>query len=168
MKCQHCGKNEVTFVYRSSINGRTEEQRLCGECAEKLGFTRGLLEGPGAMAQRLFGGGLWGDFFSPTLPASLLGLRGMMESPFDDFFEAMPALTAASPEAEGTEKKPQELLSREEHSRFAALRQLNALRMEQKKAIHREDFEEAARLRDEIRKLEQARKEPRPSGSETA
>ena len=37
MKCENCGKNEVSFVYRSSINGRTEEHHLCQACAEKLG-----------------------------------------------------------------------------------------------------------------------------------
>ena len=39
MKCENCGKNEVTFVYRSNINGRTEEHHLCQACAEKLGYT---------------------------------------------------------------------------------------------------------------------------------
>ena len=38
MKCENCGKNEVSFVYRSSINGRTEEHHLCQACAEKLGY----------------------------------------------------------------------------------------------------------------------------------
>ena len=36
MKCENCGKNEANFVYRSSINGRTEEYHLCQACAEKL------------------------------------------------------------------------------------------------------------------------------------
>ena len=39
MKCENCGKNEANFVYRSSINGRTEEHHLCRACAEKLGYT---------------------------------------------------------------------------------------------------------------------------------
>ena len=39
MKCEHCGKNEVTFMYRSSVNGNVTERHLCGECAEKLGYT---------------------------------------------------------------------------------------------------------------------------------
>ena len=25
MKCENCGKNEVTFVYRSNVNGHVEE-----------------------------------------------------------------------------------------------------------------------------------------------
>ena len=42
MKCENCGKNEVSFVYRSSINGKTEEHHLCQACAEKLGYTQKL------------------------------------------------------------------------------------------------------------------------------
>ncbi len=38
MKCENCGKNEVSFVYRSSINGKTEEHHLCQACAEKAGL----------------------------------------------------------------------------------------------------------------------------------
>ena len=34
------------------------------------------------------------------------------------------------------------------------LRQLNALKLEQKKAIHEENFERAAEIRDELRALE--------------
>lgn len=28
MKCENCGRNEANFIYRSSINGRTEEHTL--------------------------------------------------------------------------------------------------------------------------------------------
>ena len=31
MKCDNCGKNEVSFVYQSNINGQREEKRLCQE-----------------------------------------------------------------------------------------------------------------------------------------
>ena len=44
MKCENGGKNEANFVYRSSINGRTEEHHLCQACAEKLGYTQGFFE----------------------------------------------------------------------------------------------------------------------------
>ena len=39
MKCENCGRNEANFVYRSSINGRTEEHYLCQACADKLDET---------------------------------------------------------------------------------------------------------------------------------
>ena len=28
MKCENCGKNEVTFVYQSNVNGQVEEKHL--------------------------------------------------------------------------------------------------------------------------------------------
>ena len=49
MKCENCGKNEVTFVYRSNVNGHVEEKHLCSDCAEKLGYTQRL----GAQSQRM-------------------------------------------------------------------------------------------------------------------
>ena len=51
--------------------------------------------------------------------------------------------------------------------RFSYLRQLNALKLEQKKAIHEENFERAAQLRDEIHKLEEAHKEAKESGKDS-
>ena len=51
------------------------------------------------------------------------------------------------------------VVGKEEQSRFAYMRRMNALRMEMKKAVHQENFERAAELRDEIRKLEAAHKE---------
>ena len=55
MKCENCGKNEVSFVYRSSINGRTEEHHLCQACAEKLGYTQKLFARRPSMMDSFFG-----------------------------------------------------------------------------------------------------------------
>ena len=54
-------------------------------------------------------------------------------------------------------------MSSEEQSRFSYLRQVNALKQAQKKAIHEENFEQAAQLRDEIHLLEEAHKEAEAS-----
>ena len=86
----------------------------------------------------------------------------MLDSPFDDFFEDMPAIGAV-PVQEIREEKKDDLMSGEEQSRFSYLRQMNALKHAQKKAIHEEDFERAAQLRDEIHKLEEAHKEAEAS-----
>ena len=160
MKCENCGKNEVSFVYRSSINGRTEEHHLCQACAEKLGYTQKLFNRRPSMRDSFFGNDdFFGDFFSP-MPSLLGRMNRMLESPFDDFFDAMPAIGAA-PVQEVKEEKKDDLMSHEEQSRFSYLRQLNALKLEQKKAIREENFERAAQLRDEIHKLEEAHKEAR-------
>ena len=105
----------------------------------------------------------FGDFFSP-MPSLLGRMNRMLESPFDDFFDAMPAIGAA-PVQEVKEEKKDDLMSHEEQSRFSYLRQLNALK--QKKAIHEENFERAAQLRDEIHKLEEAHKEAKESGKDS-
>ena len=160
MKCENCGKNEVSFVYRSSINGRTEEHHLCQACAEKLGYTQKLFNRRPSMRDSFFGNDdFFGDFFSP-MPSLLGRMNRMLESPI-----------GAAPVQEVKEEKKDDLMSHEEQSRFSYLRQLNALKLEQKKAIHEENFERAAQLRDEIHKLEEAHKEAKEShkdGKESA
>ena len=159
MKCENCGKNEVTFIYQSNINGKVTEKHLCSECAEKLGYTQQIAAHSRSMMQNFFGNSIFGnsffdDFFSPV--PSLMGR--MLEDPFDDFFADMPALGAA-PAKQEEQKKEDDLVDREEQGRFAYLRQMNALKMEMKKAVHQENFERAAELRDEIHKLESEHKE---------
>lgn len=149
MKCENCGKNEANFVYRSSINGRTEEHHLCRACAGKLGYTQRFFEQRPSIMDSFFG----------SMP-SLMGR--MLDSPFDDFFDDMPAIGSA-PVQEIREEKKDDLMSGEEQSRFSYLRQMNALKQAQKKAIHKEDFERAAQLRDEIYELEEAHKEAEAS-----
>ena len=144
MKCENCGKNEVTFVYQSNINGKVTEKHLCSECAEKLGYTQKIAAHNRSMMQSFFGGSLLGNGF------------------FDDFFADMPALRAApaqQAESAQQERKKDDLVGKEEQSRFAYMRQMNALKLEMKKAVHQENFERAAELRDQIRQLEAEHKE---------
>ncbi len=159
MKCENCGKNEVTFVYQSNINGKVEEKRLCAECAEKLGYTQRVAAQSQRMMQNFFGGGFLDDFFTPM--PSLLGRRGwLLDDPFDDFFADMPALGPARTRQEPVkEEKRETLVDDEEQSRFARMRQINALRLEMKRAVHQEDFEKAAQLRDQLHALEEKHRE---------
>lgn len=159
MKCENCGKNEVTFVYQSNINGKVTEKHLCSECADKLGYTQKIAAHSQRMMENFFGGGFFDNFFAPM--PHLLGSmdRFFGEDLFDDFFSDMPALGAAPAEQQSeqpAEKK--DLVDNEEQSKFAKMRQLNALRMEMKKAVHQENFEHAAELRDQIHALENENK----------
>ena len=159
MKCENCGKNEVTFIYQSNINGQFTEKHLCSECAEKLGLSRKVMRYTGGLLPGLFND----DPFEEMLPvnsiiAAFRRASRMLEDPFDDFFADMPALGPARQETPGEEKRD-DLVDREEQGRFARMRQMNALRMEMKKAVRQEDFERAAQLRDQIRALEAEHKE---------
>jgi len=150
MKCENCGKNEVTFVYQSNVNGHVTEKHLCADCAEKLGYTQKLAAHSQKMMQNFFGGGLFDDFFTP-FPSLLGRMNRMLEDPFDDFFADMPALGAPAEQAQ----KPQDtLLEKEEQDQISKTRQLNALRLEMQKAVSEENFERAAELRDQIHSLE--------------
>ena len=163
MKCEHCGKNEVTFVYQSNINGKVTEKHLCGECAGQLGYVQKLTSHSQRMMRnfwddRFFSSSLLEDFFSP-MPSLMSRMERMLESPFEDFFAEMPALGAISEQAGQEQPKQEELVSQEEQARFARMRKMNALRMEMKQAVHQENFERAAQLRDELRALEAEQKE---------
>ena len=162
MKCEHCGKNEVNFIYQSNVNGHVEQARLCGECAEKLGYTQAVAARRDRMMQGFFGGGLLDGFFSPR--PYLMGASPFGEDLFDDFFGQMPALSAAPAKTQEVQEKP--LVEEEEQGRFARMRQLNALRLEQKAAVLREDFEKAAQIRDQLRELEQKKHEGREPSAE--
>jgi len=170
MKCEHCGKNDVQFVYRSNINGKVEEAHLCAECAEKLGYAKKLSMQRSSLMdeflnpERFFGDSFFGDFFSP-LP-SLLG-RGFFQDPFTALLqeenptavsETKPAedasAQAAAPAQEAAPQQESAPAKTGEESRFARMRRLNALRLEMKRAVRAEEFERAAEIRDEIRTLE--------------
>ena len=64
----------------------------------------------------------------------------------------MPALSASPVQQQEAESEGKEgrLVGQEDQSRFAYLRQMNALKLEMKKAVHQENFERAAELRDQI------------------
>lgn len=157
MKCENCGKNEVSFVYRSNINGKVEEKHLCQECAQKLGYTQKIQDSYTGF-QNLFrssfsnifapmhalagrnGASFFGDNF---FGGSLLG-----DNLFDDFF-AMPALGCGTAEAAAPAQQ-ENLVSAEEQKKISHERELNALRAEMKQAVESENFERAAQLRDQI------------------
>ena len=157
MKCDNCGKNEVSFVYQSNINGKVTQVHLCSECAEKLGYTQRITAQNQRMMQGFLGGFLE-PFFSPTPQLSGGMDRFFGEDPFDDFFSEMPALRAPA-EEDGPNREPEnepgdDLVGREEQSEFSRIRQLNALKIELQTAIQEENFERAAQLRDQIRAME--------------
>ncbi len=151
MKCENCGKNEVTFVYQSNVNGHVTEKHLCADCAEKLGYTQKLAAHSQRMMQNFFGGGLFDDFFTP-FPSLLGRMNRMLEDPFDDFFADMPALGAPAEQVQ--EQKKDTLLEKEDEDQISKQRQLNALRLEMQRAVSEENFERAAELRDQIHSLE--------------
>lgn len=146
MKCQNCGKNEATFYYRSSINGRVMESHLCPQCAQKLGLMQN-------MRQPLMDS-LWDDDFfarpfrmlEPLLGGFGSRLLTEFPEPVDVTRQAQQAVAEAPEDA---------LVDKAEQERFSLQRQRNALQTQLRHAVEAEDFESAAKLRDQLKALPQ-------------
>lgn len=155
MKCSNCGKNEVSFTYTSNINGKVTRHQLCSECAQKLGYADSM----GSMFARTerMMDRMMGSFFGNSL------------LPFSSF-ELPTAEVFSLPEA-GTdapvrgEEAPREGFGVEQETAHGGTtpgvdpemdrrRRINVLRRRMHEAADQEDYETAARLRDELRQLE--------------
>ena len=146
MKCENCGKNEVTFVYQSNINGKVTQVHLCPQCAEELGYTDSFRSAG-------MTGGLFGDFFSRPfgmLEPFFSGLGSRMLTEFPEPVDVLGQARESTPAQEDTG----DLLPRDEQDALTRQRKRNALQTQLNLAVQEERFEEAAKLRDELKALE--------------
>ena len=175
--CQNCGKNEVTFKYTQVINGVKKEMNLCDKCARELGLKDMNFSMPINFSSFL------SDFFndySDSLLPSFMGTQTLQckscGNTFDDFvnrgefgcsscydlFEDR--ITPILRNLQGAtrhigrgykeitpstgEKAPIKKESKKEESK------LEKLQKDLQKAIKDERYEDAAKIRDEIKQLE--------------
>ncbi|MBR7149850.1 MAG: UvrB/UvrC motif-containing protein [Oscillospiraceae bacterium] len=137
MKCEHCGRAEATFHYHTSINGAVQQAHLCEGCARELGYQTDITMDFGGFSD-LFSM-VSGDFFAPRTfaPARFTpaGQRMLQVLPREEEHEAP-------------------LLNEEEQRALRRQRECNALQLAINEALDAEDYEKAASLRDELRRLE--------------
>ena len=132
MRCEHCGRNEATFHYQSTVNGYTEEAHLCQECASALGYRE--------------------QFAFSLLPSMFGGFGGFFGEPrLTPVARRTLPLTSVSDEPGGVES----LLGEAEGQALRHERERNSLQVRLKGAVDAEDYEQAARLRDELKQLEE-------------
>lgn len=151
MKCEHCGKNEATFYYKSNINGTVTEQRLCAECAKELGYMDGLQKQFAEMERNMFTP--FENFFAP-MPVLAGSMFGGALRPFARMAQIGSGEEATHGSMVTEASVGNDLVSAEEHQQLKQQCQINALRHEMQEAIKTENFERAAELRDQIRGLE--------------
>ena len=143
-KCDHCKTNDASYYYRSNVNGQVSETHLCADCARELGADQNFFAEANRMMHR------FDSLFDSFLPAFGRGFSGFM----------MPALVMPGfgflPEAQeaggntATAVKQRPGVDPEMEKR----RQINMLREQMNAAAAEENFEKAAELRDQIRKME--------------
>ncbi len=168
MKCEYCNEKEATFFYEQTLNGKTKSMRLCTNCAAKL-------QSEGKLHHNL-STDFWGDAV-PDLFGELFGLpkrinvqeingkscptcgshweeiaavgRAFCPDCYTAFREElMPGIRSIHGNVTHIGHMPAKLAGAAEKKN-----KLETLRKALTSAIAEENFEEAARLRDEIRSL---------------
>ncbi len=133
MLCERCKKNEANVHISKNINGKAAELHLCESCARESGELISMNQ-------------FFGSFFESVLPLRVRRVAFMPAGQpetnkyagCEDCMEDLPAYnppdTGFSPVIKNGE--------------------LEKLRVQLKEAVRKEEFERAAELRDEIKKLE--------------
>lgn len=134
MKCENCGRNDAAFYYRFNVNGRVTQAHLCAACAQKLDCGSEWNE-------------VWDGLFS-FLP------RAVGAEEFFDEPSFSPAARRALHVLSAQEEHEKPLLPEQEQRVLRRERERNALQVALHEALEREDYERAAGLRDELRRLE--------------
>ena len=180
MLCQNCGKNEVTFRYTQVINGVKKEMNLCDNCARELGLKDMNFSMPISFSNFL------SDFFndySDNLLPSFMGTQvkecNNCGTTFDEFLNTgefgcsdcydifedrispiLKNLQGANrhigrgyreitPSTANKEKVRKSVDKKES--------KLEKLQKDLQKAIKEEKYEEAAKIRDEIKAMESSK-----------
>lgn len=175
MLCEKCKKNNATVHYRYNENGNITEIHLCNMCAKN----EGLIQSTGSTSSGfLYGQGAVDDYFTASALNSLFGnpiflknqymknkicpscglsdseLRsggkfGCPEcySVFSDVIDNMLKKMHLSNEYKGMKPAGQS-------KKISLKKRIENMREDMQKAVDRQEYEEAARLRDAIKKLE--------------
>ena len=184
MLCERCKKNEATVFYRESVNGKERSLSLCAECAgeaKKKGEIEDVFK-----KDNFFGNGFFDDAFSDAdkLFGSLFGVRELpgrtkekvKKCPLcgSTFSDLVNSGKAGCPECYRTFSEELSPTISRIHGTTSHVggapaaykkdrekkEKIRTLEAELKAAVKEEEFEKAAKLRDELRAA-------RSEGSET-
>ena len=168
MLCQQCNQREATAHIQRVINGHSEEFHLCPNCARESGL---LGEGDiGFHLSNLFGGFLGSSVQQQPValaPAARCGMCGASlheiakcgrvgcAKCYEAFYRQLePTLQRIHGSLEHCGSRPEDK-NPDLHARQERERLLNSFRERIAAAVKDENYEEAARLRDEIRRMEE-------------
>ena len=162
MLCTNCGIKEASFHYKHILNGKGTEQHLCAECASKLGYI--------SQSENMFDfGSILNDFISMPSFASAVGEVNacpVCRTTFDEFkktgrlgcdkcfdeFKTVIESTLSQIQPSTVHKGK---LSGAAGEKIQKQNELSEMKERLKRAVIDEKYEEAAVLRDKIKKLEE-------------
>ena len=174
--CQNCGKNEVTFKYTQIVNGVKKEMNLCDKCARELGLKDMSFSMPISFSN------FFSDFFNDYNDSLLPSFIGTQVSTcktcgttFDDFINSgefgcsecyetfEDRIAPILKKLHGSDRhvgrgykeieagKKETTRSRKETKQES---KIEKLQKDLQKAIKDERYEDAAKIRDEIKQEE--------------
>lgn len=160
MLCEKCGKNHATTHIRSVVNGVVYEKNLCGYCAASEGYSN---IGSNSLSQML--ASMLGDVrisekgtssvrcsccgatFSDIAESGKVGCPQCYQTFYD---ELLPYLKRVHGSIKHTGKIPNRAPLAVTHTTDT----VETLRMQLNRLVREEKYEEAAVIRDKIKKLE--------------
>ena len=165
MLCDKCGKNTATTHIKQIVNGVVTERDLCSSCAAKEGYGK---VSQGSLADML--SSMFGDI-SPALAGSETVRCPVCGASFSDIAESGKAgcaecyrtfyseLLPYLKRVHGTVKHVGKIPNSAPLSVTPQEETEESLRMELNRLVSEEKFEEAAVIRDKIKKLEEKNNE---------
>jgi protein arginine kinase activator len=159
MRCDVCQKNDATVYLTQIVEGKMQKVNLCEHCAKE----KGVSDPTGfAMADLLLGLGATQQIEHGGQPAQKCPVCGFTQIDFkktgrlgcsacyDTFAEGLANLLKGMHKGlKHTGKMPAHL-----SRRYAMADRVKSLETDLQKAVKNEKYEDAARLRDEIQKIE--------------
>ena len=187
MKCENCGKNEANVKYTQIINGEKKQMFLCEECSQKLGisdihfnmpisFNNFLedffddmnemsfipsIEGSSTKVQCSKCGLTWEDFLH-TGELGCSNCYNEFETRIDPILRSLQgAITHVGRlgEVKSGNNIKQNLDDKQLEKEDKSLNKIESLKEDLKQAIKDERYEDAAKIRDEIKKLDKRQEE---------
>jgi protein arginine kinase activator len=177
MLCQNCNKNEATVRYTQIINGNKKEMMLCEECSELLGVNKINFNMPIDFSS--FFGGMLEDYEDSDFIPMISGVKELKcnncNMTYDEFINTgklgcPECYTAFSEKIDpilrrihGSDrylgrkinKKLNSELSNKKTETIETTSKKEKLEEKLKKAISEERYEDAAKIRDEIKNIKE-------------
>ena len=147
MKCQNCGEKEINFHYSSNVNGCVTETHLCSDCAAKSGYDLGRMFDT---KSALFG------FLPPNVNNAFMSipLLWFTVAPENATWPQIGLPSGECACGSSCETPVHENTVAEIDGEMQKRREINIIREQMNLAAGKEDFEEAIRLREQIRQME--------------
>ncbi len=167
MLCQNCEKNEATTHIKRVVNGDTTQTHLCSECAKAMGYGD-MFSGFGLSLDDFFGG-----FLGDTVQKQSLSTRIQCEkcgNTFSDIVNSgklgcshcycvfydklLPSIQRIHGRIQHNGKQASKIKATAQSIEKPQINPIEELKQQLADAIEKQEFEQAAVLRDRIKNLE--------------